>query len=98
KELVNDKEEYRLPVIHDFLADLAEQMLEFNKKKQQLQSALDPFKFLNRGTTFSSFKEVFSEAIKYGTLFTNGIDIGSVRHDIEGLQLKPDGDQWLLSL
>jgi type I restriction-modification system DNA methylase subunit len=88
----------RSDVIHDFLAFLAEQMLDYNKEKQPLQSALDPFKFLNKGVAFKKFSGVFSEAIKYGQQGIGDIDIGTVHHDIEGLRLTEDGDQWLLSL
>lgn len=99
-ELITDEDEYRLPVIHDFLADLAEKMLENNKEKQRLDNALDPFKFLNRGVEFNTFSDVFADAIKYGEQLTDGVDIGTVHHDIEKLRLKPDksnGSTWLLS-
>jgi len=64
----------------------------------QTGQSLDPFKFLNKGVAFKQFKDVFSEAIKLGWLLSNEIDIGTVHHDIEGLRLRPDGEQWLLSL
>jgi len=89
EELINDQEEYRLLLIHDFLADLAEQMLEYNKEKQRLEDALDPFKFLNKGVAFKKFKDVFADAIKYGEQLTGVVDIGTVHHDIEGLRLRP---------
>lgn len=89
EDLINGNEEYRLPVIHDFLAELAEKMLEFNKEKQHLKYALDPFKFLNKGVAFKSFSDVFADAIKYGDQLTDEVDIGSIHHDIEGLRLRP---------
>ncbi|MFH5833189.1 Eco57I restriction-modification methylase domain-containing protein [Halalkalibaculum sp. DA384] len=97
EKLIDDEEEYRLPVIHDFLADLAGKMLEYNREKQRLEDALDPFKFLNKGVAFKSFSDVFADAIKYGEQLTEEVDIGTVHHDIEELRLRPDGDKWLLS-
>lgn len=97
KKLINDKEEYRLPVIHDFLAELAGKMLEYNKEKQRLENALDPFKFLNKGVEYKSFSSVFVDAIKYGDQLTGEVDIGTVHHDIEELRLRPDGNRWMLS-
>jgi len=96
-KLITDNETYRLPLIHDFLADLSEQMLEFNEEKQRLNDALDPFKFLNKGVAFKTFSEVFAEAIKYGTQITDEVDIGVVHRNIEALRLRPDGDEWVLS-
>lgn len=107
-QLINDEEEYRLPLIHNFLAFLAEKMLKYNTEMQRLNSALDPFKFLNKGTAFKPFKTVFAESIKYGQLLNDEIDLGKVHHDIEGLRLEPvnpsdrskrsDGSEWQLSL
>jgi len=87
-----------LDFFYEILVYLAGQMLKFTKEKQRLQSALDPFKFLNKGVAFKKFSDVFSEAIKYGQQGIGDIDIGTVHHDIEGLRLTEDGDQWLLSL
>ena len=92
EQLVSDEDEYRLPLIHDFLADLAEQMLELNEEKQRLEEALDPFKFLNKGVAFKAFNDVFSDTIKYGRQLTGDIDIGTVHHDIEALRLRPEAE------
>lgn len=97
-KLINENDDNPLPLIHDFLAFLAEKMLEYNKEKQRLNSALDAFKFLNKGTAFKPFKTVFAESIKYGQLLSDDIDLGKVHHDIEDLKLEPVGDFWQLSL
>lgn len=77
-------------------------------QKSGIQYSLDPFKFFNKGVAFKKFSEVFSEAVKYGRQLTDSIDIGTVHHDIEGLQLCPqnsldnskssDESKWLFSL
>jgi hypothetical protein len=92
----------------ELLNNLTGKIIEQYKQQKKLRSALDPFKFLNKGVRFKRFSDVFSEAIKYGRQFTGEIDIGAVHHDIEGLQLHPqnssddlessDESAWLLSL
>lgn len=63
---------------------------ELSKEKFKVETALDPFKFLNRGAAFKKFSDIFSKAIKYGGQLTEETDIGAVHHDIEGLQLEPE--------
>lgn len=98
EQLTEDTDDYHLLVIHDFLAFLAEKMLKYNEEKQRLNSALDPFKFLNKNTAFKPFQSVFAEQYKYGQLLNDKIDLGKVHHDIEDLKLEPVGDSWQLSL
>lgn len=81
----------------NLLKDLCKKNLDFYKKEYELQNALDPFKFLNKGVEFKSFSNVFADAIKYGEQLTGEVDIGTIHHDIEELRLRPDGARWLLS-
>lgn len=82
----------------------SETITNLYKKKQNLISAIEPFKFINKGVAFGTFQTVFTEGIKYGQLIGDGMDYGKVHHDIEGLKLEPvnnsDGSEiksWLLS-
>ena len=79
------QEPERADVVHDLLAFLAGQMIDLNKQRQKLETALDPFKFLDRNAVCKPFTQVFAQAIKYGEL----VDSGAVRHDVEGLRLVP---------
>jgi hypothetical protein len=79
------------------LSDLGIEVSKLIKEKDRLLTALDPFKFLNKGVAFKKFSDVFADAIKYGEQLTDEVDIGTVHHDIEALRLRPEGDRWLLS-
>lgn len=109
-EKLNSLLEQKFDSYRDLLKDLSEKNLDLHKKEFELQSALDPFKFLNKGVAFKKFSDVFADAIKYGEQLTGDVDIGTVHHDIEALRLRPeypsdrsersDGSEkapWLLS-
>jgi hypothetical protein len=86
-------------VVHDLLAYLAEQMMSLHRQRQQLEKALDPFKVLERGAPFVTFTAAFADALKYGERLappSATLDIDVAHHDIDGLRLVPDGDQWQL--
>lgn len=91
-------------VIYDLLAYLAEQMTELNATYQRLEAANDPFKYLDRSVSFVKFTAAFSDAIKYGQRISRDgregtlITLGKVHHDIDGMRLIPDGDEWRLEI
>jgi hypothetical protein len=88
-------------VVHDLLAYLAERMMALHERRQKVERALDPFKFLSRGVRFVTLTEVFAEALKYGARLPaprEGLDIDIAHHDIDGLRLVPEGDQWRLEV
>jgi hypothetical protein len=95
--LNNDPEQ--ADVVHDLLAHLAKEMMALHQERQQLEKALDPFKFLARGAPFVTFTAAFADALKYGERLpppSDTLDIDVAHHDIDGLRLAPDGDQWQL--
>ncbi len=91
-------------VIYDLLAYLAEQMTDLNAIRQRLEAANDPFKYLDRSVSFVKFTAAFSDAIKYGQRISRDgregtlITLGKVYHDIDGMRLIPDGDEWRLEI
>ncbi len=88
-------------VIHDLLAYLAERMVVLHEQRQTVERALDPFKFLSRGVRFVTLTEAFAAALKYGERLpapNDALDIDSAHHDIDGLQLVPERDQWRLEV
>ncbi len=101
----------RADVVHDLLAFLAEQMIDFHKRRQRVEAALDPFKFLNRGVDFVEFPAAFAQEIKYGERVHPGetsedsetsrrvFDLSTVHHDIDGLRLVAlDDGHWELQV
>jgi len=70
-------------------------MIALHEQRQRLEEAFDPFKYLDRGAPFRKLPEAFAEEIKYGRLLAD-IDLGAVRHDVDGIRLEPDGDGWRL--
>ena len=93
-----EKNGKHLSTIQNFLSFLSERMLALNNNNEEIKTALNPFKFLNKGADFQFFQTVFSNAVKYGELLTDEVDPGAVRHDIESLHLVPEDDRWVLSL
>ncbi|MFP4394046.1 MAG: Eco57I restriction-modification methylase domain-containing protein [Anaerolineales bacterium] len=91
-------------VIHDLLAYLAQQMTDLHVTRQRLEAANDPFKYLDRSASFVKFTDAFSDAIKYGQRINcygreeMPVALDKVHHDIDGMRLIPEGDEWRLEI
>ncbi|MDZ7844007.1 MAG: hypothetical protein U5K99_04290 [Anaerolineales bacterium] len=74
-------------------------MINHRKKQKSLLSAIDLFKFFDKGIDFVIFLEAFAGEIKYGERIR---DLGAIHHDIDGLRLVPVGggpsDAWELQV
>ena len=81
-------------VVHDFLAFLAEQMLEMKKKEHKLDGALDLFKYLSTDIQVQKFRWLFDEEIKYG----RAVDENILKdfHDIDDFRIIKEGDEWII--
>ncbi|MFQ5974783.1 MAG: Eco57I restriction-modification methylase domain-containing protein [Candidatus Hydrothermarchaeales archaeon] len=87
-------EQEKSDVVHDFLAFLAEQMIEMKKKEHKLDGALDLFKYLPFDLQVQKFRWLFDEEIKYGRVINN--EILKKFHDLNDFWLEKEGDEWIL--
>jgi hypothetical protein len=83
--------------LHDFLAYLAEQMLELHKQRQEREQQVDLFHYVNTGQSFVHLNDAF--ALDENLRADGMMDLEAVHHDIDGLRLVPNEDGiWTLEL
>ncbi|MFQ5595061.1 MAG: Eco57I restriction-modification methylase domain-containing protein [Anaerolineae bacterium] len=92
-----DREPERADIVHDLLAWLAEQTLELNMRRQDLQARLDPFEHLDRDVPFVVFGDTFAQTSEVSET-SEVYAMQSVRHDIDRLRLAEAGGGWELQV
>jgi hypothetical protein len=84
-------------VVHDLLAYLADQMIEFHKQRRTLGREFDLFCFVDRGLPFVRLEDVFM--LDDQRRADDSMDLEVVHHDIDDLRLVPNSDgTWTLGL
>ena len=84
----------RSDVVHDLLAFLAEQMIDLHQKRQRLDRANDPFKWLDRGAAVDKLERVLRHEITYGERVDE--PLLDQPHDLDGLRLAQSPSGWTL--
>jgi len=90
-------------IVHDLLAYLAQQMIDFHKGRQRLERKTDLFRFVERDMPCLRLDKALGGPLAAGEMAS---DLSTVRHDIEGLRLSqkvgahPGGrpGRWLLEV
>ncbi|MFQ5857154.1 MAG: Eco57I restriction-modification methylase domain-containing protein [Anaerolineae bacterium] len=98
------KEPERADVVHDLLAWLAEQTIELNRRRRELQDRINVFEHFDRDTSFVRFSDAFADEIEKRSPVqtsevseTSEVFLDRVHHDIDGLRLWPAGEERALS-
>jgi len=84
-------------IIHDLLAHLAEQMIEMQKNRQELEGQVDLFRFVNYGLPFVRLDDAL--VLDENCRADEEMNLAALHHDIDGLRLMPNEDgTWTLEL
>lgn len=95
--LLKDIEKEKSDVIHDFLAFLAEQMIDMKKQQHKLENAFDLFKYLSTDIQVDEFPKLFKEEIKYARTL-EGANILNEPHEVSGIWLDKEDNDWIFEV
>lgn len=73
------------------LVELRRRARELREMRQRLRRACDPFNYLDRSAEVVGLNEALCDELRIAEPVS---DLGSMRHDIDGLRLHKEGDRW----